>query len=31
VVCMVEGRVLAVGTPAEIQGNRAVLEAYLGN
>jgi branched-chain amino acid transport system ATP-binding protein len=31
IVCMVEGKVLAVGTPAEIQGNRAVLEAYLGN
>ena len=31
VVCMVEGKVLAVGKPAEIQGNRAVLEAYLGN
>jgi branched-chain amino acid transport system ATP-binding protein len=31
VVCMVEGRVLAVGKPEEIQGNRAVLEAYLGN
>ncbi|TAG47891.1 MAG: ABC transporter ATP-binding protein [Betaproteobacteria bacterium] len=31
VVCMVEGRVLAVGTPAEIQANRSVLEAYLGN
>jgi branched-chain amino acid transport system ATP-binding protein len=31
VVCMVEGKVLAVGTPAQIQGNRAVLEAYLGN
>ena len=31
VVCMVEGKVLAVGKPAEIQGNRSVLEAYLGN
>ncbi len=31
IVCMVEGKVLAVGTPEEIQGNRAVLEAYLGN
>ena len=31
VVCMVEGRVLAEGTPAEVQGNRAVLEAYLGS
>ena len=31
VVCMVEGKVLAVGKPAEIQGNCAVLEAYLGN
>ncbi|MEN9559441.1 MAG: hypothetical protein RLZZ502_652 [Pseudomonadota bacterium] len=31
IVCMVEGKVLAVGTPAEIQANRAVLEAYLGN
>jgi len=31
IVCMVEGKVLAVGTPQEIQGNRAVLEAYLGN
>jgi branched-chain amino acid transport system ATP-binding protein len=31
IVCMVEGRVLAVGTPAEIQANRGVLEAYLGN
>ena len=31
VVCMVEGKVLAVGRPEEIQGNRAVLEAYLGN
>ena len=31
VVCMVEGKVLAVGKPEEIQGNPAVLEAYLGN
>lgn len=31
VVCMVEGKVLAVGKPEEIQANRAVLEAYLGN
>jgi branched-chain amino acid transport system ATP-binding protein len=30
VVCMVEGKVLAVGKPEEIQGNPAVLEAYLG-
>ena len=31
IVCMVEGKVLAVGTAEEIQGNRAVLEAYLGS
>ena len=31
VICMVEGRVLAEGAPAEVQSNRAVLEAYLGN
>jgi branched-chain amino acid transport system ATP-binding protein len=28
---MVEGQVMAVGTPAEIRGNQAVLDAYLGN
>ena len=31
VICMVEGQVLAEGPPAEVQGNRQVLEAYLGN
>jgi branched-chain amino acid transport system ATP-binding protein len=31
VICMVEGRVLAQGKPQEVQSNRAVLEAYLGN
>ena len=31
VICMVEGKVLAEGPPAQVQGNRAVLEAYLGN
>jgi branched-chain amino acid transport system ATP-binding protein len=31
VVCMVEGRILAEGKPHEVQANRAVLEAYLGN
>ena len=31
IMVMVEGRVLAVGTPAEIRGNKAVLDAYLGN
>ncbi len=30
IMVMVEGRVLAIGTPAEIRGNRAVLDAYLG-
>jgi branched-chain amino acid transport system ATP-binding protein len=31
VICMVEGKVLAEGKPEEVQANRAVLEAYLGN
>ncbi len=31
VVCMVEGKVLAEGPPGEVQANRQVLEAYLGN
>jgi branched-chain amino acid transport system ATP-binding protein len=31
VICMVEGRILAEGAPAEVQSNAAVLEAYLGN
>ncbi|HEX2332621.1 MAG TPA: ABC transporter ATP-binding protein [Burkholderiales bacterium] len=31
VICMVEGKVLAAGRPEEVQSNRAVLEAYLGN
>jgi branched-chain amino acid transport system ATP-binding protein len=31
VVCMVEGKVLAEGPPKDVQSNRQVLEAYLGN
>ena len=31
ILVMVEGRVMAVGTPAEIRGNRQVLDAYLGD
>ncbi|MSQ21427.1 MAG: ABC transporter ATP-binding protein [Betaproteobacteria bacterium] len=31
VICMVEGRVLAEGTAAEIRGNAGVLDAYLGH
>jgi len=31
VLVMVEGRVMAVGTPAQIRANKQVLDAYLGN
>jgi branched-chain amino acid transport system ATP-binding protein len=31
ILVMVEGQVMAVGTPAEIRANRRVLDAYLGN
>ncbi len=31
IMVMVEGRVLAIGTPAEIRANKQVLDAYLGN
>jgi branched-chain amino acid transport system ATP-binding protein len=31
IMVMVEGRVMAIGTPAEIRANRQVLDAYLGN
>jgi branched-chain amino acid transport system ATP-binding protein len=31
ILVMVEGKVMAVGTPAEIRSNKAVLDAYLGN
>jgi branched-chain amino acid transport system ATP-binding protein len=31
VMVMVEGEVLAIGTPAEIRANKEVLDAYLGN
>ena len=31
IMVMVEGKVMAVGTPAEIRSNKEVLDAYLGN
>jgi branched-chain amino acid transport system ATP-binding protein len=31
ILVMVEGKVLAIGTPAEIRANKQVLDAYLGN
>lgn len=31
IMVMVEGKVMAIGTPAEIRANRQVLDAYLGN
>jgi branched-chain amino acid transport system ATP-binding protein len=31
IMVMVEGQVMAIGTPAEIRGNKQVLNAYLGN
>jgi branched-chain amino acid transport system ATP-binding protein len=31
ILVMVEGRVMALGTPAEIRANKQVLDAYLGN
>jgi len=31
IMVMVEGRVMAIGTPAEIRANRQVLDAYLGS
>jgi neutral amino acid transport system ATP-binding protein len=30
VVCLAEGRVIAHGTPSEVAGNEAVIEAYIG-
>jgi branched-chain amino acid transport system ATP-binding protein len=31
ILVMVEGKMMAVGTPAEIRANKGVLDAYLGN
>ena len=31
ILVMVEGKVMATGTPAQIRANQAVLDAYLGN
>ncbi|HEX6362502.1 MAG TPA: ABC transporter ATP-binding protein [Albitalea sp.] len=31
IMVMVEGKVMAIGTPAQIRANKQVLEAYLGN
>ena len=31
VMVMVEGEVMAIGTPAEIRANKQVLDAYLGS
>jgi branched-chain amino acid transport system ATP-binding protein len=31
IMVMVEGTVMAIGTPAEIRGNKQVLDAYLGS
>ncbi|MFZ9439041.1 MAG: ABC transporter ATP-binding protein, partial [Hylemonella sp.] len=31
VMVMVEGQVMAIGTPEQIRNNRQVLDAYLGN
>jgi branched-chain amino acid transport system ATP-binding protein len=31
IMVMVEGTVMAIGTPAEIRANRQVLDAYLGS
>jgi branched-chain amino acid transport system ATP-binding protein len=31
IMVMVEGQVMAIGTPAEIRANKQVLDAYLGS
>jgi branched-chain amino acid transport system ATP-binding protein len=31
IMVMVEGKVLAIGTPEEIRSNKQVLDAYLGS